>query len=199
MNKYYRFHKYDDSARWMSYWHQIDEVLKLRPNTVLEIGVGNQTVADCLKKEGLAVKTLDIDASLQPDIVGNVFEMSLEDSSFDVVLCAEILEHLPFEDFSKALAEIVRVSRKYVVLSLPHFGPALKLAFKIPFLSEQKLACKIPYHSKHQSGGPHFWEIGKKGYPLRKIKKVISRYFKIKKEFVPWENQYHHFFILEKK
>lgn len=198
MVKNYKFRQYDYQAHWMSYWHQIDEVLKLEPDKVLEVGIGNKIVSDYLKKEVREVKTLDIDKNLKPDFVASVTKMSLADDSFDLILCAEVLEHLPFKDFEKALLELKRVSRKYLVLSLPHFGPPLKFSFKIPFLKEVKLAWKIPYRPPHQSKGPHYWEIGKKGYSSKRIRSIIEKYFKIKKEFIPFENQYHHFYVLEK-
>ena len=176
------FLKYDYKTRWISYWHQINEVLSLAPKKVLEVGIGNKTVLNYLKNQGIKVLTLDIDEKLEPDIVGNVLKIPFQDNSFDVILCAEVLEHLPFEEFDKALEELERVSKKYVVLSLPHFGHSIKLSFKI----------------KHHFDGEHYWEIGKKGYPLTKIKRIIKKHFTVKKEFIPFENQYHHFFILEK-
>jgi len=198
MSQIYKFFKYDYQDRWISYWHQIDEVLRLKPETVLEIGIGNKTIADYLKKQKLEVKTLDISKNLNPDFIASVLDMPLDNNLFDVILCAEILEHLPFNKFEKALLELKRVTRKYIVLSLPHFGPPVKFSFKVPFIKEIKIAFKIPYHPKHKSGGVHCWEIGKKGYSSRKIRNIIKKYFKIKKEFIPFENQYHHFYILEK-
>jgi len=198
MTKSYKFHNYDYQDRWISYWHQIDEVLKLEPKTVLEIGIGNKTVARYLKGQGLEVKTLDINENLNPDFTASVLSMSLDDNLFDLILCAEILEHLPFEDFEKALLELKRVAKRYLVLSLPHFGPPLKFSFKIPLLKEIKIAFKISYYPKHKSGGVHYWEIGKRGYSSRKIRNIIEKHFKIQKEFIPFENQNHHFYILKK-
>ncbi len=197
MSKFNKFCQYDFQERWISYWHQIDEILKLEPEAVLEIGIGNKMVSDYLKKQNLEVKTLDADKNLHPDFIANVMNMPLPDNSFDVILCAEVLEHLPFEYFEKALLELKRVNKKYIVLSLPHFGPSLKISFKIPFIKEIKIASKIPYHRSHKSGGVHYWEIGKRGYSPRKIRNIIKKHFSIKKEFVPFENQYHHFYILE--
>jgi ubiquinone/menaquinone biosynthesis C-methylase UbiE len=198
MDKKYSFKGYDYKDRWISYWHQIDEVLKLEPRTVLEIGIGNGIVVEYLEKQGLKVKTLDIDEHLNPDFTASVLDMPLDNNSFDVILCAEILEHLPFEDFERALLELKRVTKRYVVLSLPHFGPPVKFSFKIPLIKEIKIAFKIPFYRKHQFNGEHYWEIGKKGYSPGKIKHVIEKYFKIQKEFIPFENQYHHFYILKK-
>ena len=55
---------------------------------------------------------------------------------------------------------------------------------------------KLPLPIKHKFNGQHYWEIGKKGYSTKKIRKIIKKYFKIQKEFIPFENQYHHFYIL---
>lgn len=190
--------EYDFKNRWVSYWYQINEVLDLGPQNVLEVGVGNETVSNYLKNKNIKVVTLDINEKLGPDIVASVLKMPLENDSFDVVLCAEVLEHLPFEKFEEGLRELKRVSKRNVVLSLPHFGHSLKLGFKIPLIKEKMFAIRLAFPQKHHFNGEHYWEIGKKGYPPNKIKKIIKNHFRIKKEFIPFENQYHHFFILEK-
>jgi SAM-dependent methyltransferase len=46
-----------------------------------------------------------------------------DDRAFDVVTCFETLEHLPQELSDHAVAELARVSRGYVVASIPSFGP----------------------------------------------------------------------------
>ena len=194
----YGFSKYDHKNRWISYWHQIDEVLELKPQSVLEIGVGNKVVSNYLKDQGVKVVTLDIDPNLKPDVTASAVKMPLDSDSFDVVLCAEALEHLPFEQFEESLKELKRVSKKNIVLSLPHFGHSLKFSFKIPFIKEKKISVRLAFPIKHEFNGEHYWEIGKRGYPPKKIRNILRKYFKIRKEFIPFENQYHHFFVLEK-
>lgn len=198
-NPYNNFRRYIHLDRWVSYWHQIDESLDLEIKQVLEIGIGNKVVSDSLEKEGIEVQTMDIDKELKPNIAGSAENILLKNGSVDLILCAEVLEHLPFKKFEQCLGELKRVTKKYVVLSLPHFGPPVKISFKIPFLKEIKIAFKIPWPISHKLGGPHYWEIGKRGYSSRKIRKKIKKYFRIKKEFIPFENQYHHFYILCKK
>lgn len=192
---------YDTKERWISYWYQINEVLKTNPKTVLEVGIGNKTVSDYLKKIGLKVTTVDIDERLKPDYVCSVTELSkhFEDNSFDTVLCAEVLEHLPFKYFEKALKELQKVSKKYVIITLPHFGLNLRLSLKIPILKQIDIKIKLPLPIKHRFDGQHYWEIGKKGYPLCKIRKILRKYYFIERELYPAENMYHHFFILKVK
>ncbi len=38
--------------------------------------------------------------------------------SFDLVFCTDVLEHIPEKDVSKAISELVRVSKKYVFASI---------------------------------------------------------------------------------
>lgn len=198
MNSKYNFEKYVYPSHWMSYWYQIKEVLALRPQKILEIGIGNKTVCNYLRSEGIDITTFDIDEKLNPDVVGSVTKIPFGDNSFDAILCAEVLEHLPFDKFEETLRELKRASKRYIILSLPHFGPQFKLSFKIPFLREKRFAFKIYFPIKHKFNGEHYWEMGKRGYSSKKIKDIIRKYFKIKKEFIPFENQYHHFFVLEK-
>lgn len=190
---------YDDEKRWISYFHQVKEVLVFKPESVLVIGKGNGLVAQYLKLNGIKATTLDIDESVKPDIVASVVKMPFKDNEFDIALCAQVLEHLPYDDFLKSLLEIRRVVRRGIVISLPHFGPAVRFLFKLPFLPEIKFMIKIPYPKKHIYKGEHYWEIGKRGLGAIKIKKEIkkSELFLIK-DFIVFENPLHHFFILKK-
>jgi SAM-dependent methyltransferase len=52
------------------------------------------------------------------DIVADGHELPLEDKSVDFVLASHVLEHIP--DPIAAIADWVRVARKYVVLIVPH-------------------------------------------------------------------------------
>jgi ubiquinone/menaquinone biosynthesis C-methylase UbiE len=195
----YRFEKYTGLDRWSSYHYQLREILARNPSSVLEVGVGDGTIARHLKTQTpVAYTSVDFADDLKPDVVGDVRQLPFEGASFDLVCAFEVLEHLPFEDFEKALAELVRVARTHVIVSLPHFGPPVKFLLKLPFLPELRFAFKIPYPKAHTFNGQHYWEIGKKGYPPGRIRAAFLRHGRLVKEFVPFENQYHHFFVLEK-
>ncbi len=190
---------YDDKKRWMSYWYQVKEVLGFNPKSVLIIGKGSGLVPEYFKLSDIKTVTLDIDESLHPDVTASVLKMPFPDNEFDAVLCAQVLEHLPYEDFSQALSEIKRVVKNGVIISLPHFGPAIQFLFKLPLFPEIKFIIKLPYPKVHKFKGEHYWEIGKKGYSLKKIKKEIMKLgLAIKKDYVVFENPLHHFFVLKK-
>lgn len=196
----YAFERYSHPGRWVSYYHQIKEVLRLDPKSILEIGSGDGVFKSYIKENTpIQYTNVDVADDLHPDVVGSVTELPFADASYDVVCAFEVLEHIPFEQFELALAEIARVSRGPVVLSLPHFGPPLQFLLKIPLLKEIRFSWKVPFHKEHVFNGQHYWEIGKKGYPAKDIRAVLGKHFEVVKEFIPFENQYHHFFVLRKK
>ena len=199
-NHYFNI-EYDTKSRWISYWYQINEVINLKSKSVLEIGVGNKSVSDYLTKIGFRVKTCDLDKSLKPDVVANILNLPFKIDSFDVVLCAEVLEHLPFKNFSKALSNIHKVSKKYAIITLPNFSITnLYFGIKvIPYVPKKEFLIRVRYPVKHKFLGEHYWEIGKKGFPVSLIKESIQKSgFQIKKTYSPIEDPKHNFFILEK-
>lgn len=196
---HYTFENYLLPDRWASYYFQIKELLSLRPESVLEVGTGDGFLKNYLiSNTSINYRNLDVAEDLNPDIIGSVESIPLPDDSVDVVCAFEVLEHLPFEKFETSLLEMRRVAKRYVVISLPHFGPPVKFSFKFPLFKEVRIAFKIPYSRAHTFNGEHYWEIGKRGYGARKIRGIIGKYFNIKREFIPFDNQYHHFYILEK-
>jgi hypothetical protein len=196
----YRFEHYCGLDRWSSYHYQLRELLALSPKSVLEVGKGDGVIGHYLSANtDVSYRSLDIAEDLMPDIVGEIEHIPLPDASVDIAAAFEVLEHLPFERFTSGLRELGRVAKDKVIISLPHYGPSLRISFKLPFLVEKKFAWKIPHHPTHTFNGEHYWEIGKKGYELGVVRNAIENEFVIEKEFVPFENQYHHFFILRKK
>jgi len=192
---------YDTKKRFISYWHQINEVLSLNPNEVLEIGIGNSFVNRYLKEKGIKIKTLDIDKRLNPDVAGSVLGIPFIDDSFEVVACYEVLEHLPYSEFQKALTEIHRVSRKHVVLSLPDVTTVYRINLELPRIRSIKKLIPHPFHRPAQQAfdGEHCWEIGKTSYPLKRVEFDIRQSgLNIIKTYRVFEHYYHRFFVLEK-
>lgn len=198
--EHYNFLKYCTQDRWNSYYNQISETLKIKPDSTLEIGPGDKIYGNILKNIGLNYKDMDIAKDIEPDILGDVLDMPIGDNIFDLVCAFEVLEHLPFKNFKKALSEIKRVSKKNILISLPHWGRHFSIELRIPFFKKIRIQIKfsiIP--KKHEFDDQHYWEIGKRGYSLKKIRKAIKESgLKIKRDYVVFHSPYHHFFILEK-
>lgn len=63
---------------------------------------------------------------------GNVAKLPFEDESFDLVTCMEVLEHLDQEDYEKGVSELQRVSRKYIILTVPNNQDLVALLVMCP-------------------------------------------------------------------
>jgi hypothetical protein len=202
VNKEHYFNpKYLSVDRWAAYAHQVNLVMANLPKSLLEIGIGNGLVRHTLWAMLPEVKTLDIDPELKPDMLGSVVAIPAKDKSFDMVLAAEILEHLPWADLPKALGELGRVSKKHILISLPHSGYTFSIEFKLPLLPRISLIWKLPHFWKeHVFNGEHYWELGKKGYSVRRVMEALSKAGLL----VLWAKRFaddpsHYYFLLQKK
>jgi hypothetical protein len=196
---HYEFNEYGFEERFVSYYWQFKEVLSLKPASILEVGVGDGVFGDFVKRNTkIEYKSVDIAPDLRPDILGSVTAIPATDNTYDVACAFEVLEHIPFEEFDQAIAEMVRVAKTHVVISIPHFGPMVALSFKMPFLPQVRLALKIPFPKTHHFNGQHHWEVGKKGYPLSLIREKLQKHGELVCDFVPFGAFYHHFFVLRK-
>ena len=199
--EHYFNEEYDVKGRFVTYWHQINEVKTLNPKDILEIGVGNKFLSKYLKDRGFKITTLDIEAKLYPDVVGNVLTIPFSNGSFDVVTCFELLEHLPYSDFQKGLKELRRVSKLHVIMSLPDVTAVYRFHIELPRIKPIRKMIRHPFPrtSIHTFNGHHYWEIGKKNYPLRKIEQDIKHTgFTIRDTYRVFEFCYHRFFLLSK-
>ena len=197
----YNFQRYCQIERFSSYWHQLDEILECNPTSVLEIGVGDKVVANYLKANtDIQYTSADVADDLKPDVVTDVLAMAFADNSFDVVCAFEVLEHLPFEKFEQALKELKRVAKNTVLISLPHWGRHFSIDIRLPFFKRLKWQKKFNLMPiAHKFNGQHYWEIGKKDYPVNKIKSALKTSgLELLNDYIAFESPYHHFFILKK-
>ena len=197
--EHYKISGYGYAGRFVSYFNQISLAIKTNPDNILEIGSGDKVFSSYIKQNTkIEIKTLDVAEDLGPDVIGDIRSIPFPDNYFNTVCAFEVLEHIPFEDVRKALGEMFRVSNNYVLISVPHFSPQFKFLLKIPFIPEIKFAIKIPYFKKHKFDGEHYWELGKYGFPKKRFKKLLEECGVVEKDFIPFENQYHHFFLVKK-
>ncbi|OGH42339.1 MAG: hypothetical protein A3H79_01135 [Candidatus Levybacteria bacterium RIFCSPLOWO2_02_FULL_36_8b] len=98
--------------------------------SILDAGCGEGFTIDKLKENGIGKKIEGVEYSkdaillgkkLFPNLIikqGSTYELPYKDNSFNLVICTEVLEHL--EKPSEALKEILRVSGKYLIISVPN-------------------------------------------------------------------------------
>jgi ubiquinone/menaquinone biosynthesis C-methylase UbiE len=90
---------------------------------LLDVGCGRIGMAAFLN--GAKVVGVDVEPPLehldnftfQP---GTITDLKFPDKSFSVVSCIDVLEHLPVEARDRAIAELVRVASRAVLVACPH-------------------------------------------------------------------------------
>lgn len=193
-------HRYNSKQRLASYWHQVNEVLNFRPSRVLEVGIGSGFVCGTLRREGVEVVTLDVDARLQPSITGSVRALPLRTNAVDVCLCCQVLEHLPFSELPNALRELRRVASSGLVISLPDQERYIRasLSTSSHHLFSILRDLPRPVHRRPTCTDPeHYWEIGCGEIGLAQVTEVFTRVIgKPVHTYRVWENPYHRFFIV---
>ncbi len=106
----------------------LEDVQRETPGArVLEVGCGEGEIAGLLHHRWPDVTALDLpDAGLRTDweqvdgprfLHADAERLPFTDDSFDLVVAVEVLEHL--RDPRQGLAEMARVSRRHLVLSVP--------------------------------------------------------------------------------
>ncbi|MDD5706673.1 MAG: methyltransferase domain-containing protein [Kiritimatiellae bacterium] len=86
-------------------------------DTVLDVGCFEAPLRDLLK----SVKYTGVDFAGRPDIQLNLettTRLPFDDGAFTCVLCIDVLEHL--DNLHAVFDELVRVSGRYVIVSLPN-------------------------------------------------------------------------------
>jgi SAM-dependent methyltransferase len=189
---------YDHRRRFVSYFNQINIVRRAKAERILEVGIGNGFISRYLREQNMALHTVDFDERLRPDTVASVTNLPFPDSSFDTVCCFETLEHLPWERFALAVAELVRVSSRKVLLSLPDVTPFFRVRLAYRFDVPLVNWCKdyhLPFAPKHEFDGQHYWEIGKKGFPKRKIIATLKEAgLCVNRAYRDYDDPFHRFF-----
>ncbi len=185
--------------RMITHWHQANAVLEQVAvgASVLEVGPGAGHTTWLMRNWGLQVTTLDFDPELKPDMVGDVTALPCADKSFDCVLAAEVLEHIPFTEFTGALVEMRRVARKAVVISLPAPFVGASMLLNVSGLQMGSIHAGVPFWIKHKFDGEHYWELGKRGTSLRTVRRAIQASgLNIVAAFRPAPSLYAYFFVL---
>jgi ubiquinone/menaquinone biosynthesis C-methylase UbiE len=128
---------YEISEIWDDDWFGLADDIRIKkfsekiPNgikSILDVGCGNGLFINYLRqiKTNNNIRICGIDRSLAAlahvnteKYLANIGTLPFQDNEFDIITALEVLEHLPILTYKKALEEIVRVSKQYILVGLP--------------------------------------------------------------------------------
>jgi len=179
------WHQYYSQKRIGHQWLQADLLSGLDVRRVLEVGPYLGLVTAMLDNAGYDVTTLDLfpppfDKPERPNIEADLLSLDPDRiEGFDVILCCETLEHLPWASVPGVLRSFNTGGSRYLVLSVPYEG--LQFGFSIyanPFVWRQYLSLKKLRRFRDFEPDPdpwgHKWELGYKGFGVKRWEGVIA-------------------------
>lgn len=164
-----------------SFAHQINDIYKFNAKSILEVGIGNGFVSTYMKRAGFDVTTVDINYELEPDLCAPISELTsrLSGKKFDLVVCCEVLEHMPFSEFEDAI-RVFRALGSKLYLTLPNHNIVIGFGgfIRIPYLGVKLSELMVEIPRKRILDKEHFWEINSSKETSKKnILKLLSNYY----------------------
>ena len=190
---------YFDLKQIYAQGQQIHEIYKMKPQSLVEVGIGNGLTSSFFKQSGSEVLTVDINPNLNPDVVCSIDQMPefLGEKTFDLVVCCEVLEHMEFEKFEESLKVFKKYS-KNLFLTLPQYRYwyGLKGTLKLPrFTKAVSLGFYLRRKKNLDNGHCHFWELDSHSFSFRKkIINILKKYYPNIEHGVFHMNKYHEYF-----
>ena len=119
-DKYFKYQHPEAALRYLPIV-KIIKVKNLENSKILEVGPGSLGITPYLKKP---VSGIDVDFSghqtkLLTKIRGSAFDIPMRKNSYDVVISADMLEHIPKSQREKSIYEMIRVGKHLVVIVVP--------------------------------------------------------------------------------
>jgi len=188
--EYEEFLKGIDLSSWFRYYFIIKEVIELKPKSIIEIGAGNEVVKNYLKIIIKNYKVLDINSKLKPDVLSDLREFRPElKEKFDCLICAEVLEHMPFEDLGKNLSNIYNYLNcsGRTLITIPHRRARIMVITPLSYQkakiielpswlkSSPKSFFKQVIKGKVWIDPNHYWEIGDGKVKRKDIEEIMEK------------------------
>ena len=125
---------YDDPQKWGRSYHRINldrakhiaQAVPAGVEKILDLGSGDGLVFNTLKGDGHDPVAFDISGIALKHIKGHKLvqgsasNLPFSSDSFDLILACEVLEHIPNIIFKSVLEEINRISKRYVLITVPY-------------------------------------------------------------------------------
>jgi ubiquinone/menaquinone biosynthesis C-methylase UbiE len=132
----------------------LEQTKKIKPESILDVGAGEGFTLEMFRQKHIGKKlegieymddALQLAKKLHPNVTikkGDIYKLPYKADTFDLIICTEVLEHL--DDPRKALIELKRVTKKYLILSVPN-----EPLFTVQRVLRGKNVLKLGAHPEH--------------------------------------------------
>jgi SAM-dependent methyltransferase len=144
-------------------------------SSILDVGCGNGVYTNLQEanqlKIGLDLSRPALKYVSAPRLQASAAELPFANASFDCSVCMEMLEHLPVSIYQITLDELKRVSRRYILITVPYNEN----------LYYDNIVCPVclcrfhPYHHVRQYSEDSFQGLFDKHFLLMRLEAVIYK------------------------
>lgn len=147
----YKNWSFDTAMRYLPVVEFINNKYKNKNCKILEIGSGNIGIAPYLDKEIIGVDKYYYNSVLDnlKIVKGDARKLPFKDSTFDIVLSLDMLEHISNKERAKVINEMIRVSSKYFLIGFPTGEPARKQDEFVSKLTKNRFGKEDQFISEH--------------------------------------------------
>lgn len=111
------------SERELSRAQAICSMIPRSVTSVLEVGCGDGLVINRVTAQdtmGTDISAAGLSSVRGPSLQCSSDDLPFRDERYELVIASEVLEHLPDDVYEQSLAEIARVSGRYILISVPN-------------------------------------------------------------------------------
>lgn len=167
-----------------------DKVININPKRVLDVGCGSGLLIRKLSEKKIYCYGVDVAKALLKKIKTNdylilkeasAYQLPFKSNYFDLVICSEVIEHLP--NYPLALKEIFRVTTPsgIVIFSIPNLFCYDSLEAKFKLITRLLSLSKKIFHKNPY---PYGWNTHiNKNTPMGWKKKLEEYHFKVTEDY----------------
>lgn len=137
---------------------------------IIDLGCGEGQMVEYFAKRRWNISGLDLNYSSKYVKKGDALNTKFQASSFDVVVCTDLIEHLNITEHEKLISEIRRILRNggFLIFSSPNLA---HLVSRISFLFTGRFirTAKPDYHPGDRPLKEYIWLLKKNNFKIIKI------------------------------